>query len=616
MHSTNLPPAGKAISVDTTRPEGVYLTARIVEPGAVKLVKEGVYSAFSVGISKPRIVRDKVAKQGRVTDGIFSEVSIVDFPALPTAKFSIVKRSKTEIKKLEKTLTPIGTIVKSQSDEKGQESVELEKSKADNVGGECDVCKGAGCEKCMGKAAEPEVEKGKVPEVDEKVTEDLETADEAIHDAQEAQSEDNAMHVAGDGDDDDDDDDDDTVEKSAVEGVAYGIRRAHDAICEAYSATTIATAHPSVEKNGYKAVLEPGVIRSLLSSIAENGEPEQIAALAKAVGAATTLSTMSDDEIVRAHNEINKAFSDAYPTAHPTPGSITPGQFQRTFIGTGRAPLSSTGAAPRIPVSNSEIDGDDFTRGPLTAGRESASPENTGSQVPTNATAADRIAEATADVAMNAITALHDHIASAYPTICSLDNGAGFSGAGVQTLNNDGSIQHIAAGAVPSLTKAEKKLLKQAKKLKKAQKLVAKAEKNANIVEDQPIVKAVTTTEGDVLLDTDRLSEIVKSLIEQHVQDKFSAIDDVLSVVKADVEKLGSQPDPAKAPVRGTVVLERAVEKSATQADVLRKTAEDSLKEQVTYLRELTKSGNPELRMRAESQLASLLEKVSFETEE
>ena len=199
MHSTNLPPAGKAIEIDTTRPDGVYLTARIVEPGAVKLVKEGVYSAFSVGISKPRIIRDKVAKQGRVTDGVFSEVSIVDFPALPTAKFNIIKRSKTEIKKLEKTLTPLGSIIKRQSDEKGLTSVEenVEKvedaecatckgtgkikegnidcpdcaTKVENAevvksGTECEVCKGKGsvddaeCEKCMGKGMmEPELEK-------------------------------------------------------------------------------------------------------------------------------------------------------------------------------------------------------------------------------------------------------------------------------------------------------------------------------------------------------------------------------------------------------------------------------------------------------------------------
>jgi len=85
--------------------------------------------------------------------------------------------------------------------------------------------------------------------------------------------------------------------------------------------------------------------------------------------------------------------------------------------------------------------------------------------------------------------------------------------------------------------------------------------------------------------------------------------------MQSEVKKFSSEPDPAKAPVRGTVAVERAIEKAATEADVLRRTAEDGLKEQVAYLSEMTKSGNPELRMRAESQLRTLLEKVSFETE-
>ena len=621
MHSTNLPPAGKAIQIDTTRPDGVYLTARIVEPGAVKLVKEGVYSAFSVGISKPRIIRDKVAKQGRVTDGVFSEVSIVDFPALPTAKFSIIKRSKTEITKLEKTLTPIGSIIKRQKDEKGQESVELEKNKADNVGGECEVCKGAGCEKCMGKTAEPEVEKGKVPKVDEEVTEDLDEAADAIDDAQDAQAQDNAMHEAGD-DDDDDDDDDDVKKTVEIEGVAYALRRAHDAVCDAYSSDVVKTAHPSVESNGYKSILEPEVIRTLLASLAETADPMKLASLAAAVGAAQQLSTMSDAEIIEAHAALHKSFTDAYPTAHPTPGSITPGQFQRPFVSGGRAPLNSTGAKPRIPAANSSIDASQFVDGPLTEGRESASPENTGSHVPTNATAADRIAQATADTAMNAMAALHDHIASAYPTICSLDQGAGISFAGVSTLDTDGGIKPIAAGATPSLTKAEKKILKKAKKIKKAQKLLKKQEalltksdENAVAVE-APLGDTVAVTAGDdgeVLIDTDTLGEIVKSLIEKHTQEKFAAFDSVLSVVQSEVEKLGSEPDPAQAPVRGTVVLERAIEKSATEADLLRKSAEDALKDEIVYLASLAKSGNPELRMRAESQLTRLRERVAFE---
>ena len=113
-----------------------------------------------------------------------------------------------------------------------------------------------------------------------------------------------------------------------------------------------------------------------------------------------------------------------------------------------------------------------------------------------------------------------------------------------------------------------------------------------------------------------QLNESVTSLLEAQTKNKFDAFSDALSTIKSEVEKFGSEPDPAQAPIRGSVVVDRAVQKAATEADVLRQTAEDSLTEQVTYLRALTKSGNPELRMRAEKQLSTLLEKVSLEIEE
>lgn len=106
MHSSNLPPAGKAVKMEV-RPEGVWIKTHVVEPTAIKLVKEGVYQAYSVGISKPRIIRDPegIAKNGRVVDGIFSEVSLVDFPANPRAKFQLAKRAKSgEIEIVEKAV--------------------------------------------------------------------------------------------------------------------------------------------------------------------------------------------------------------------------------------------------------------------------------------------------------------------------------------------------------------------------------------------------------------------------------------------------------------------------------------------------------------------------------
>jgi hypothetical protein len=343
-----------------------------------------------------------------------------------------------------------------------------------------------------------------------------------------------------------------------------------------------------------------------------DADPAKLASLANAVGAAQHLATLTDGEIASIHDDINKSFTDAYPNAHPTPGSATPGQFQRPFLTTGRAPLSSTGANARIPVANSTMQADNFTRSPLENGRERTSPENTEGPIASTASAAEQIASASRDHSIASLTALHDHIASAYPDICPLGAGdgqgtrAGFSNAGIDTLHMGGNIKPIAAGATPSLTKSEKKLLKKAKKLAKAEKLIQKAAKS-NTIEIE------TNDNGEVFMDTEKLQSIVKSLIEEHVQDRFAAFDEVLSVVQSEVEKLGSEPDPAKAPVRGTVVVERAIEKSASEAETLRRAAEDGLKEQIAYLSTLQKSGNPELRMRAEAQLASLQERITFE---
>jgi hypothetical protein len=90
MHSTNLPPAGVAVEMDA-RDDGIYLKAKVVEPVAMRLVREGAYKAFSIGIASPRIVRDPIAKNGRVIDGRVVEFSLVDNPALPSAKFAVLK---------------------------------------------------------------------------------------------------------------------------------------------------------------------------------------------------------------------------------------------------------------------------------------------------------------------------------------------------------------------------------------------------------------------------------------------------------------------------------------------------------------------------------------------
>lgn len=91
MHATTLPPAGKGVLLEHKDNDGEYVRTKVVEPVAVKLVDEGVYTGYSVGISRPRIDRDMKARGGRIVGGKIVEISLVDRPALPTAKFAVLK---------------------------------------------------------------------------------------------------------------------------------------------------------------------------------------------------------------------------------------------------------------------------------------------------------------------------------------------------------------------------------------------------------------------------------------------------------------------------------------------------------------------------------------------
>jgi hypothetical protein len=69
-----------------------FLTAKIVDPVAVKKVEHGVLRGFSVGIKSPQIQMGKAdAPNGLVTGGEVIEVSVVDRPANPGCLFELAK---------------------------------------------------------------------------------------------------------------------------------------------------------------------------------------------------------------------------------------------------------------------------------------------------------------------------------------------------------------------------------------------------------------------------------------------------------------------------------------------------------------------------------------------
>lgn len=76
--------------------DGHYISALVVDPVSVKKVETGVLKGFSIGIKRPRVVRDTKAVNGRIVDGEIVEVSLVDRPANPNAKLMLAKSIEGE----------------------------------------------------------------------------------------------------------------------------------------------------------------------------------------------------------------------------------------------------------------------------------------------------------------------------------------------------------------------------------------------------------------------------------------------------------------------------------------------------------------------------------------
>jgi hypothetical protein len=241
MHATSLPPAGKGVLLEHTS-DGEYVRTKVVEPTAIRLVDEGVYTGYSVGIARPRIIRDARARGGRIVDGKIVELSLVDRPALPTAKFAVLKAAGATLIYVGDTAEALtldpSTFAKAvvadlrknaaegsvdREDEQGPVSAEVEK--ADQTacpecggsgtigddGAKCGKCEGTG--KCATKAAEPPEDEPAKEEAAEEPVEKKADPEEAPAAAAPAPE----VHVSFHTDDEtgDDPDDGDDAEKRA-----------------------------------------------------------------------------------------------------------------------------------------------------------------------------------------------------------------------------------------------------------------------------------------------------------------------------------------------------------------------------------------------------------------
>lgn len=74
QHNAQRDPAGIGLEAHTDTDGATWVKSLVVEPVAKKLVSKGALRAYSVGIARPTIVRDAVAKGGRITSGEIVEL--------------------------------------------------------------------------------------------------------------------------------------------------------------------------------------------------------------------------------------------------------------------------------------------------------------------------------------------------------------------------------------------------------------------------------------------------------------------------------------------------------------------------------------------------------------
>ena len=346
-------------------------------------------------------------------------------------------------------------------------------------------------------------------------------------------------------------------------GAPVSLGALHDVLCPAF--------HPAMADKCYPneglATLDVSYWMGKALDAAASAPLAEAAKSAELWTAATTLKSTDPEVVTDLRYEAHKSFTDANPgpANFPTPTELSAQQFRRPYLRPGHAaPSTSYGAPNTGPVPSGHIAGDQFTRGPLTAGHEADSPGNKGvapaimaAPVPpgmgrTHYTNVQR------ESARTAMQAMHDHIASTFPDICSM-TGPGMGGEPPIGQRPVPLPQGMGKGddTVSAAKSVDTK--KAAKRLAKLNKSInaVRAELGldsidtevAKTVEPSEVAKAATAGVPQVdkvaelfaQYDT-KLAEITKSLKAQTKR---------ADQLQEEIDALGNLPDPATAPFKG-----------------------------------------------------------------
>jgi type II secretory pathway component PulM len=200
----------------------------------------------------------------------------------------------------------------------------------------------------------------------------------------------------------------------------------HDLTCPAFDPAVVKNAYPSDTFAG----LDDMAWQQKALDAAANAPLEEAGKMTQLWQHVSTLKAADATMLDEVRADVYKSFQDANPGpgSFPTPMELSPVRFRRPLITSGQAEESPGHDGPNTAkVPTDHIEAGDFERGALTTGQAAQSPSNKGRTFYRNVQR---------DAALQAMAALHDHIAQTFPDLCTVHENTGGPGIDPNPLPN------------------------------------------------------------------------------------------------------------------------------------------------------------------------------------